>query len=146
MATIANLTAHPIDAANYTRISQSYITQWQSLATAYDAKPPHTTLSYNQNSTHSLLYNLYGDLLLNLKLVPQSVYDMQSAFYPSIVEKYGVPLDTRHDWAKNDEQMLAAATCGVETRGMFVSRIARWIAETGTNRAMTDLYDARGGE
>jgi hypothetical protein len=33
-------------------------------------------------------------------LVPQSVYDMQSAFYPTQLEKYGVPLDTRHSYTK----------------------------------------------
>ena len=146
MAVIANLTGHPADAANYTAISHSYITQWQTLGTAYDAKPPHTTLSYGQNDTHGVLYNLYADLELGLNLVPQSVYDIQSAFYPTVVEQYGVPLDTRHDWAKNDEQMLAAATCSAETKALFVGRIAKWIGETPTNRAMADLYSATGGE
>jgi len=48
-----------------------------------------------------LLYNLYGDKVLNLKLVPQAVYDMQSAFYPTVAGKYGVPLDTRHNYTKS---------------------------------------------
>ena len=146
MAVIANLTDHPADAANYTGISHSYISQWQDLALASSATPPHTTLSYGQNDTHGLLYNLYGDKELGLNLVPQSVYDIQSAFYPTVVEQYGVPLDTRHDYAKNDEQMLAAATCSAETRALFIGRIAKWINETPTNRAMTDLYNAVGGE
>lgn len=146
MAVIANLTDHPADAAKYTGISHSYILQWQDLAIASDATPPHSTLSYAANDTHGVLYNLYGDKELSLNLVPQSVYDIQSAFYPTVVEQYGVPLDTRHDYAKNDEQMLAAATCSVETRKMFVSRIAKWIGETPTNRAMTDLYNATGGK
>ena len=47
-----------------------------------------------------LLYNLFGDRVVGLNLVPQSVYDMQSAFYPTINEQYGVPLDVRHDYAK----------------------------------------------
>ena len=47
-----------------------------------------------------LLYNLFGDRELGLNLVPQSIYDMQSAFYPTVEEQYGVPLDTRHDYAK----------------------------------------------
>ena len=47
-----------------------------------------------------LLYNLFGDRELGLNLVPQSVYDMQSAFYPTVEEEYGVPLDTRHDYTK----------------------------------------------
>ena len=47
-----------------------------------------------------LLYNLFADKELGLNLVPQSVYDMQSTFYPTVEEEYGVPLDTRHDYAK----------------------------------------------
>jgi hypothetical protein len=43
-----------------------------------------------------LLYNLYADRLLGLNLVPQSIYDMQSAFYPTVAQTYGVPLDTRN--------------------------------------------------
>jgi hypothetical protein len=47
-----------------------------------------------------LLYNLYADRQLGLGLVPQSVYDMQDKFYPTVKEKYGVPLDTRGTYTK----------------------------------------------
>jgi hypothetical protein len=47
-----------------------------------------------------LLYNLYADRELNLNLVPQSVYDMQSTFYRTVENTYGVPLDTRHNYTK----------------------------------------------
>lgn len=146
MAVIANLTGNPADATNYTNIAHDYIAQWQVLGIAMDANPPHTTLAYGMNETHGNLYNLYGDLELGLGLVPRSVYDMQSAFYPTIIEEYGVPLDTRHDFAKNDEQMLAAATCSPETKALYINAIAKWINKTPTNRAMTDLYNATGGE
>ncbi len=51
-------------------------------------------------SPKGLLYNLYADAALGLGLVPKSVYDMQSNFYPTVANKYGVPLDTRHDYTK----------------------------------------------
>jgi hypothetical protein len=47
-----------------------------------------------------LLYNLFADAQLGLDLVPQSVYQMQSDFYPTVENKYGVPLDTRHTYTK----------------------------------------------
>lgn len=47
-----------------------------------------------------LLYNLYADAQLGTGLVPQSVYQMQSDFYPSVFNQYGVPLDTRHTETK----------------------------------------------
>jgi hypothetical protein len=47
-----------------------------------------------------LLYNLFADAQLGLGLVPQSFYQMQSDFYPTVANKYGVPLDTRHTYTK----------------------------------------------
>lgn len=95
MAQIANRTGHAEEGANYTNIAHDYITQWQTLGFARDANPPHAKLSYgnatsNTDDTWGLLYNLYGDRELGLQLVPQSVYDEQSAFYQTVFNDYGV--------------------------------------------------------
>ena len=181
MSVIANLTGNAADAANYSSIAHNYITQWQTLGIAMDANPPHTTLAYGMSDTHGelplnlspgrpltenlgLLYNLYSDKELGLGLVPQSVYDMQSNFYPTVMEDFGVPLDTRHDYTKSkpqpcshmtilsdaitsvDWEMFAAAITSSSTTSMFISRIAAFINQTPTNRALTDLYSASSGE
>ncbi|KAL2063340.1 hypothetical protein VTL71DRAFT_5145 [Oculimacula yallundae] len=146
MAQIANLTNNQVDGANYTNIALDYITKWQSLGIAHDASPPHTTLSYGMNDTHGLLYNLYGDRLLNLNFVPQSVYDMQSTFYPTVKQKYGVPLDTRHSYTKSDWEMWCAAIASEDTKNIFISDLATWINDTPTNKAMTDWYDVQTGD
>ncbi|KAG9236431.1 hypothetical protein BJ875DRAFT_482256 [Amylocarpus encephaloides] len=145
MAIIANITGNTAAGEYYTNIAHSYITQWQTLGVAQDAHPPHTTLGYGLNDTHGLLYNLYGDKELALNLVPQSVYDMQSNFYPTIVEAYGVPLDTRHEYTKNDWEMFTATVSSARTKAMFIERIAEWIKETPTNLPMTDLHDVPTG-
>ncbi|KAF4625758.1 hypothetical protein G7Y89_g12403 [Cudoniella acicularis] len=100
MATISKLTGHTADASNFSSIAKSYISQWQKYAVVSSANPPHTNLDYQDNSSHGLLYNLYADKLLGLGLVPQSIYDMQSTFYPTVAQKYGVPLDTRNVYTK----------------------------------------------
>lgn len=145
-AVIAKLTGNSADATNYTNIAHSYITQWQVLGVAQDATPPHTTLGYGLNDTHGLLYNLYGDKELNLGLVPQSVYDMQSAFYPTVADTYGVPLDTRHNYTKSDWQMFTAAIASQETQDLLIGDLAKWINQTPTNLAFTDWYDAQTGK
>jgi hypothetical protein len=145
-AVIANLTGNLDDASNYTNIAHSYIDQWQVFGVAQDASPPHTTLGYGLNDTHGLLYNLYGDAELQLGLVPQSVYDMQSVFYPTVFDEYGIPLDTRHNYTKSDWEMFTAAIASKDTQTMLIGDLAKWIRETPTNRAMTDLYDAQTGE
>lgn len=139
---IANLTGNTVDAANYTNIAQSYIKQWQQLGIAHDADPPHTTLSYGNNASHGLLYNLYADAELGLGLVPQSVYEMQSNFYPTVALEYGVPLDTRHDYTKVDWEMFAAAVAGNTTQQLLIDKLAKYINQTPTNVAFGDLYNA----
>jgi len=146
MAVIANLTGHTADAANYSATAHSYITQWQNLGVAHDANPPHTTLNYGANDTYGLLYNLYPDRELALNLVPQSIYDMQSAFYPTVSNKYGVPLDTRHNYTKDDWQMFAAAVAGKTTQTEAIHKLATWINETPLNRAFPDLFDTTTGD
>lgn len=159
MAQIANRTGNAEDGANYTAIAHDYITQWQTLGINYDDSPPHTTFQYGNNESYSLLYNLFGDRELGLELVPQSVYDMQSAFYATKFKKYGVPLDTRHpdgytkskfniacadsfdfNILSDDWEMFCAAIASDETKNLFTSAVAKWLGETTTNFPFTDLY------
>jgi hypothetical protein len=102
MSQIATLTSHPSTAANYSSIASDYISQWQTLGFALDANPPHATLSYGQNSSWGLLYNLFADRELGLGVVPQRVYDIQDEFYGTVFEQWGVPLDTRHGYTKSE--------------------------------------------
>ncbi|TVY25220.1 Glutaminase A [Lachnellula hyalina] len=142
MAVIANLTGNSADSSNYTSIAHDYISKWQDYGIAHDAVPPHTTLGYGLNDTHGLLYNLYSDQELGLKLVPQAVYDMQSAFYPTVALPYGVPLDTRHNYTKSDWEMFTAAIAGDETKELLIKALAAFIGATTTSRPETDLYSA----
>ncbi|KAF2152142.1 glutaminase GtaA [Myriangium duriaei CBS 260.36] len=143
MAEIANRTSHAADGANYTSIAASYIAQWINLATTTsNTTLPHTTLNYGNESTYSLLYNLWtAPLLSQTAFVPQEVYDRQSAFYPSQVQTYGVPLDTRHTYTKLDWQLFCAAVAQASTKQLFVDRIASYINNTPINKGLGDLYD-----
>ncbi|KAF4552872.1 Glutaminase A-like protein [Elsinoe fawcettii] len=145
MSTIANLTGHPEDSANYSSIATSYIAQWQDLS-ASNTTPEHTTLSYGNSSSWGLLYNLFASRLLGQDLVPQAIFDQQSAFYPTVALEYGVPLDTRHTYTKLDWEVFSAAVASTETRDLFLGKIATWIGQTVTGYPLTDLYEAGTGE
>ena len=147
MAKIANLTGNTADGANYTNIATSYIPQWIGFCNDTTANPPHTEFNYNNESSYSLLYNIFGDAELGLGLVPQSVYDMQSDFYPTVFNEYGVLLDTRpNDWSKVDWQMMCAAVASTYTLNMFTSAIAKWLDETTAYGPFPDLYNVFTGE
>ncbi|EAU30850.1 hypothetical protein ATEG_08718 [Aspergillus terreus NIH2624] len=146
MSSISSIAKQDVDAQNYTAVAHSYIDQWQQLAIDKTANPPHMTLNYTSSSTYSLLYNLYADRQLGLGLVPQSVYDMQDKFYPTVKEKYGVPLDTRGTYTKADWELFVAAISSPSTRDMFLELIVKWINETPTSGALTDLYSTTNGD
>ncbi|KAK4100063.1 DUF1793-domain-containing protein [Parathielavia hyrcaniae] len=142
MSQVAQLTNNE---DTFGEIADKYLEGWKELGINSQAYPPHTTLSYGDNDSHGLLYNIYADKLLNLDFIPQSIYDMQSSFYPTVANEFGVPLDTRHTWTKADWEMFAAAVASEPTRDMFVSKLARWVGATSSDRAMTDLYDSQTG-
>ncbi|KAL5092772.1 hypothetical protein Trisim1_000509 [Trichoderma cf. simile WF8] len=145
MSRIATLTGHDFLSSNYSSIAKDYLGFWSRHGVNRASVPNHSVLQYDSASTYGLLYNLYPDKALGLKFIPQSVYDMQSDFYQTKANKYGVILDTRGTLTKTDWEMFAAAVAGPKTKAMFISLIAKWINETPTWRAFTDLYDTNTG-
>lgn len=146
MAVIANLTGNFDDGANFTNISHSYLDQWLTLSNAAGANPPHTTLNYGNDTTYNLLYNIYPDKELGLGLVPQQIFDQQSAFYPTQLERFGVPLDTRGNYTKSDWEIWCASVASAETKADFINAIALFVNETPTNLPLTDLYYVESGD
>ncbi|EPE08170.1 glutaminase [Ophiostoma piceae UAMH 11346] len=129
----------------YLQTAQDYISKWQGYGINTASTPPHTTLAYNDNDSHGLLYNIYADRLLGLGLVPDSVYEMQSAFYETIMEDFGIPLDTRHDWTKSDWEIFAAAVASDSVKAEIIERVVKMVEATTSGRPLTDLYDAATG-
>jgi hypothetical protein len=70
---------------------------------------------------------------------------MQSDWYPHVQNEYGMVLDTRGTLTKTDWEIFAASMAKPDTRDKFISLIAKWINETKTWRAFTDLYDTVDG-
>ncbi|KAI4650193.1 uncharacterized protein J4E79_009460 [Alternaria viburni] len=146
MSQMARIIGETADADNYTAIAHGYITRWIDLGINKADNPPHSILNYGNETTHGLLYNLYNDRLLGLNLVPQEIYDIQSAFYPTIKEKYGVPLDTRNPYyTKSDWEVFCAAVASKDTRDMFIGDLAKWVNETPNSHPFTDLYQTNDG-
>ncbi|KAL2064393.1 hypothetical protein VTL71DRAFT_4887 [Oculimacula yallundae] len=146
MSVVARRIGNLADAKTFTDIAHDYINKWQKLAVVASANPPHTNLAYQDKNSHGLLYNLYGDTLLGLNLVPKSIYSMQSTFYPTVAQTYGVSLDTRNVFTKSDWEMWVAAISSPSTKTMFISKLANWINTTPSNRAFTDLYNTQTGD
>lgn len=92
-----------------------------------------------QNGQVSFGYGPKNDLF-----IPDKVYQMQSDWYHAVLQKYGLPLDSRHLYTKSDWEFFAAAVTSKKTRTEILTTVAKWVNETETDRPFTDLYDTEG--
>lgn len=76
--------------------------------------------------------------------IPHHIYETQSRWYETAMQKYGLPLDSRHLYTKSDWEFQVAAVASPKTRKMILDRVARWVNETNTDRPLTDLYITEG--
>ncbi|KAI0661062.1 DUF1793-domain-containing protein [Cubamyces menziesii] len=144
MAEIAALVGDTARSSNYSSIAASYVTQWQNFATATDGT--HLTLSYGDSSSWGLSYNMYADKLLKTNVFPASVYDMQTNWYSSHANAYGVPLDTRHTYTKSDwEIWTAGLVTSTAVRDLFVSSVRNYAADGKSSQPLGDWYETLDG-
>ncbi len=139
MAAVARVVGRLDDAAQFAATAREFYKLWEYYA--IDPSGRHTLLAYEWRSSWGLLYNIYPDKLLNLGIVNSSIYDMQSQFYPTVSQAFGVPLDNRHHYTKSDWMIWTAATCSASTRRLFVNTLAFWLNSTSTDHPFADLYE-----
>ncbi|KAI3318211.1 DUF1793-domain-containing protein [Xylariaceae sp. AK1471] len=78
------------------------------------------------------------------KFIPDRIYQMQSDWYHNVLQRYGLPLDSRHLYTKSDWEFFAAAVASKKVRTEILQHVATWVNETITDRPFTDLYDTEG--
>ncbi|KAF2875638.1 hypothetical protein BDV95DRAFT_484159 [Massariosphaeria phaeospora] len=76
--------------------------------------------------------------------IPHHIYTLQSDWYATVMQKYGLPLDSRHLYAKSDWEFEAAAVASKAVRSDILDRVALWLNDTVTDRPFTDLYVTEG--
>ncbi|KIL59835.1 hypothetical protein M378DRAFT_193746 [Amanita muscaria Koide BX008] len=145
MSEIARIVGDSAKSSNYSTIAANYVQQWYSFASS--STNDHLTLSYGNSSSWGLSYNLYGDKLLKLNLFPGSVYDMQTAWYKTVAQPYGVPLDTRHTYTKSDwEIWTAAIMTNTQVRDLFIGSVRKWAADGLSSEPFGDWYETTNGQ
>lgn len=77
MSAIARVANEPLDAAIFATTASKYYQNWTYFA--IDPSENHTMLAYQWRSSWGLLYNTFFDKLLNLGIIEDDVYDMQSS-------------------------------------------------------------------
>jgi len=71
---------------------------------------------------------------------------MQTAWYDSVAQDFGVALDTRHSYIKSDWEIWTAAIVSDEmTRDTFINSVTAYAADGQSAQPLGDLYDAHSG-
>ncbi|MBW0476094.1 hypothetical protein O181_015809 [Austropuccinia psidii MF-1] len=145
MSELAHSAGQNDEGSKLRAVAEDYVKKWTEFAQSKTGK--HTKLAYQLEDSWGTLYNLFADRLLNLKLVPQPIYEGQDEFYPSVANEFGVPLDSRHTWAKTDWQMFAAgAAVSTQTRDLFLNQLVKYLRANRVNAGFPDLYETQTAE
>jgi hypothetical protein len=169
MSEISELMGEREDAKYYRNISRVYIRKWEEYSLTRDAthaKLAYTwygswTTIYNLFADALLCFHITSpepeeegkheeklqkpmneDLSVQgsrTVFVHENVYKMQSNWYHSVRQKYGLPLDSRHLYAKSDWQFFATAVTSKKVRKEIVQSIALWLNETVTGKFQPDV-------
>lgn len=165
MSEISHIVGEKEDAKYYLNVSQTYIEKWEQYGMSRDGG--RAKLAYDWYGSWTTLYSLYADAILcfhpdsdfnetvsplpgqqhplipsskSKNFIPNHIYTTQSRWYSTVMQRYGLPLDSRHLYTKSDWEFQAAAVASRHTRKQILERVAKWLNETVTDRPFSDLY------
>ena len=126
------------NAEKYHNLAKADAAHWMEAA----ADGGHYRLAFDKPNTWSQKYNLVWDSILGLNIFPPEVAQKEVAHYKSVMQRYGVPLDSRTHLTKTDWS-LWSATLADNQRDFeaLVSPIYDYLNETTARDPLADSYE-----
>ena len=124
-------------AARFRSRAKEYAQHWMDVAADGD----HYRIAFDRPNTWSQKYNLIWDKLLGLDIFPPEVARTEVAYYKKVIQRYGVPLDSRTRLTKTDWCLWSATLA--ENRSDFeaiVAPIFDYLNETTARLPFVDSY------
>ena len=124
------------ESVEYEKTAVEYARKWCELYNDGD----HTVLTYGNESTYSLKYNMAIDSLLGGKLFSDALVKRELEYYKKVAGKYGVALDSRDTCTKSDWLMWVAAMGDESTCAEYSRYLADFMTDTPDRVPFSDLY------
>ena len=122
-------------AEKYTKAAKDMAAEWVKMADDGD----HYRLTFDRPGTWSQKYNLVWDKLLGLNIFPEDVARKELAYYPSVSNVYGLPLDNRETYTKTDWILWTATMSENKDQfESFVKPVRKFMDETVDRVPMSD--------
>ncbi len=124
-------------AEKYLAMAKADAGHWVEVADAGD----HSLLAFDKPGTWSQKYNLVWDHILGLDVFPATVREKEVQFYKTVMQPYGLPLDSRTHLTKTDWTIWSVAMADSQSDfQFFVDPVYRYLNETTTRDPISDSY------
>jgi hypothetical protein len=125
------------DAERYAQLAKVDAAHWVKVA----ADDDHYRLAFDKPNTWSQKYNLVWDRILGLNVFPPSVAQKEVAFYKTVMQPYGLPLDSRTHLTKTDWSIWSATLADNQADfESFIAPIYDYLDHTTTRDPIADSY------
>ena len=133
----------PPSAETYSSVAHRMALDWVRMADDGD----HYRLAFDRPGTWSQKYNLVWYRLLGLNLFPPEVAEKEIAFYQTVQNGYGLPLDSRETYTKLDWILWTATMARTpESFERIIAPVHRFLRESPSRVPMTDWYWTKDGK
>ena len=106
----------------------------------------HYRLAFDRNNTWSQKYNMVWDKLWKTNVFPSGTMERDVQYYLKKQNRFGLPLDCRKDYTKNDWIMWTAAMASDKATFLkFVEPVYKFMNETESRVPTSDWYDTKTG-
>jgi Domain of unknown function (DUF4965)/Domain of unknown function (DUF1793)/Domain of unknown function (DUF5127)/Domain of unknown function (DUF4964) len=124
-------------AKEFTTLAKSFATRWVKEADAGN----HFRLAFDRPDSWSQKYNMIWDRVLGLGLFPQAAREKELKFYPAMMNRYGLSLDSRKPYAELPWTFWTAALTGndADFQGLLAP-IYDYVNATPSRVPLADFY------